>query len=132
MLMREMRCGGWLKATRCYESAKALAWCASKRKAGADWESQLTCAVHFIAITVQTGVVPTVNGSAHLNLGRQSDESMGDTEVLAAAKLEVEDIAALDSGSHSRGVGRGGILCTVSWCVDPPLFILIRTKRREN
>ena len=79
----------------------------------------------FRAITLQTGVVPIANGSAHLNLGRSSDESMGGTEVLAAAKLEVEDIATTAVGSStSTGVEVGGrIACSVSWCVDSrPLF----------
>jgi exosome complex component RRP42 len=74
----------------------------------------------FRAVTLQTGVVPIANGSAHLNLGRSSDESMGGTEVLAAAKLEVEDIAALGSSSSGNNNNNGGgrIVCTVSWCVD--------------
>ena len=80
----------------------------------------------FRAITLQTGVVPSANGSAHLNLGRSSDESLGGTEVLAAAKLEVEDIglssSSNSSGSSSSGVEGGRIVCTVSWYVDsiPP------------
>src|SRR5712671_1476247 len=53
----------------------------------------------FRAITLQTGVIPIANGSAHLNLGRSSDESTGGTEVLAAAKLEVEDIGVGNSNS---------------------------------
>ncbi|KAH9981621.1 ribosomal protein S5 domain 2-like protein [Russula compacta] len=65
----------------------------------------------FRAVTLQTGVVPIANGSAHLNLGRSSDESIGGTEVLAAAKLEVEDIGV---GSSSGGVEGGRIVCTVS------------------
>ncbi|KAF8484128.1 ribosomal protein S5 domain 2-like protein [Russula emetica] len=72
----------------------------------------------FRSITLQTQVVPIANGSAHLNLGRSSDESIGGTEVLAAAKLEVEDITAVvdsNSGNGSSGVEEGGrIVCTVS------------------
>jgi exosome complex component RRP42 len=78
----------------------------------------------FRSITLQTRIVPIANGSAHLNLGRSSDESIGGTEVLAAAKLEVEDIAAasaaLDSSNgNASGVEGGRIVCTVSWCVKP-------------
>ncbi|KAI9507607.1 ribosomal protein S5 domain 2-like protein [Russula earlei] len=62
----------------------------------------------FRAITLQTGVVPIANGSAQLNLGRSSDESMGGTEVLAAARLEVEDIG-VDAGG-----GGGRVVCAVS------------------
>jgi len=61
----------------------------------------------FRAVTLQTGVVPIASGSAQLNLGRSSDESIGGTEVLAAAKLEVEDIGATSGGS-------GRIVCAVS------------------
>jgi exosome complex component RRP42 len=83
----------------------------------------------FRAITLQTGIIPSANGSAHLNLGRSSDESLGGTEVLAAAKLEVEDIRLSSSSSYNSsgpGAGPGGsgveggrIVCTVSWYVDP-------------
>jgi exosome complex component RRP42 len=75
----------------------------------------------FRAVTLQTGVVPIANGSAHLNLGRSSDESIGGTEVLAAAKLEVEDIGA-GNGNGGTGIDGGRIVCTVSWCVDPPIL----------
>ena len=70
------------------------------------------CLHQFRSVTLQTGVAPIANGSALLNLGRASDESMGGTEILAAAKLEVEDI-----GPPSSGVEGGRIACCVSWCV---------------
>ena len=75
----------------------------------------------FRGITLQTGVVPIANGSAHLNLGRSSDESLGGTEVLAAAKLEVEDVAVSNNGSGPGGSGveGGRIVCSVSWYVEP-------------
>ncbi|KAF8267534.1 hypothetical protein EI94DRAFT_1801540 [Lactarius quietus] len=63
----------------------------------------------FRSVTLQTGVAPIANGSALLNLGRSSDESIGGTEILAAAKLEVEDI-----GPASSGVEGGRIACFVS------------------
>ncbi|KAN0131625.1 Ribosomal protein S5 domain 2-type fold [Lactarius tabidus] len=63
----------------------------------------------FRSVTLQTGVAPIANGSALLNLGRSSDESIGGTEILAAAKLEVEDI-----GPASNGVEGGRIACVVS------------------
>ena len=85
----------------------------------------------FRDITLQTGVVPIANGSAHLTLGRSSDESMGGTEVLAAAKLEVEDIASLDS-STSTGVDGGRIACSVSWCVDSRLFLHGKLKEERR
>jgi len=76
----------------------------------------------FRPIALQTGVVPIANGSAHLNLGRSSDESLGGTEVLAAAKLEVEDIAVIHNGSSpgpgGSGVEGGRVVCSVSWYVS--------------
>jgi exosome complex component RRP42 len=85
----------------------------------------------FRSIALQTGTVPLANGSAHLNLGRSSDESMGGTEVLAAAKLEVENI-----GVGCDGVEGGRVVCTVSWCVDtlpsPPLIPLSSWKGNTN
>ena len=79
---------------------------------------------HFRAVTLQTGVVPIANGSAHLNLGRSADESLGGTEVLAAVKLEVEDIPGGSGGPGpgGNGVEGGRIVCTVSWYVrsTPP------------
>jgi len=94
----------------------------------------------FRAVTLQTGVVPIANGSAHLNLGRSSDESLGGTEVLAAAKLEVEDIAGGSGpgpGPGGNGVEGGRIVCTVSWYVEPnppppPLLPKPRTKRIKS
>jgi exosome complex component RRP42 len=79
----------------------------------------------FRAVTLQTGVVPIANGSAHINLGRSFDENTGGTEVLAAAKLEVEDISSsVGSGSTgSSSVEGGRIVCTVSWCVLFPSSI---------
>ncbi|KAI0277953.1 ribosomal protein S5 domain 2-like protein [Russula aff. rugulosa BPL654] len=82
----------------------------------------------FRSVTLQTQVAPIANGSAHLNLGRSSDESIGGTEILAAAKLEVEDIASASSSasspaaasavgsSNGNGSGSEGgrIVCTVS------------------
>ena len=65
----------------------------------------------FRAVTLQTGIAPIANGSAHLNLGQSFDGSTGGTEVLAAAKLEVEDIGL------GSGVEGGRIACVVSWCV---------------
>ena len=74
----------------------------------------------FRAVTLQTGIVSIANGSAHINLGRSFDENTGGTEVLAAAKLEVEDIS---SSVGSGGVEGGRIVCTVSWCVYFPFSI---------
>jgi hypothetical protein len=91
----------------------------------------------FRSVTLQTRVVPIANGSAHLNLGRSSDDSIGGTEVLAAAKLEVEDIASastapLDSSGNSNGVEGGRIVCSVSWCVDPYSTPKTKVKLKEE
>ena len=92
----------------------------------------------FRSVTLQTRVAPIANGSAHLNLGRSSDENIGGTEILAAAKLEVEDIAAPvalatvgtgnGNGNSSSGSEGGRIVCTVSWCVDPQSFFFEKNR----
>ncbi|KAI0258882.1 ribosomal protein S5 domain 2-like protein [Gloeopeniophorella convolvens] len=63
----------------------------------------------FRTVVLETGAVALANGSARVNIGRAADESTGGTEVLAAAKLEVEDI-----GAGKDGVDGGRIACTVS------------------
>jgi exosome complex component RRP42 len=99
----------------------------------------------FRSVTIQTQVAPIANGSAHLNLGRPSDESIGGTEVLAAAKLEVEDIstatAALDNNNNNNNnnnngngnsVEGGRIVCTVSWCVQSSSFFPGKKRKKEK
>ncbi|KAF7366756.1 Exosome complex component RRP42 [Mycena sanguinolenta] len=66
----------------------------------------------FRAIALETGIAPLANGSAHLTIGKNPHDGGGGTEVLAAAKLEVETVDGL-----SEGVNGGRIVCTVSWCV---------------
>ncbi|KAF7343382.1 RNase-PH domain-containing protein [Mycena venus] len=63
----------------------------------------------FRTISLETGVAPLANGSAHLNIGKNPHDGGGGTEVLAAAKLEVETI-----DGQSDGVNGGRIVCTVS------------------
>jgi exosome complex component RRP42 len=45
----------------------------------------------FRNVALETGVAPLANGSARLNTGRSHDGG-GGTEVLAASKLEVENV----------------------------------------
>ncbi|ETW76516.1 hypothetical protein HETIRDRAFT_455057 [Heterobasidion irregulare TC 32-1] len=61
----------------------------------------------FRAIAIETGVVPLANGSVRINIGTNS-EAGGGTEILAAAKLEVEDIET------GEGVEGGRVTCSVS------------------
>lgn len=68
--------------------------------------------LEFRAVALETGVAPLANGSARLNIGRSHDGG-GGTEVLAASKLEVENI------NEEGGVDGGRIVCTVSWFVLP-------------
>ncbi|KAJ7829427.1 ribosomal protein S5 domain 2-type protein [Mycena olivaceomarginata] len=63
----------------------------------------------FRTISLETGVAPLANGSAHLNIGKNPHDGGGGTEVLAAAKLEVENV-----DGHGDGVNGGRIVCTVS------------------
>ncbi|TFY76091.1 hypothetical protein EWM64_g7920 [Hericium alpestre] len=64
----------------------------------------------YRTIALETGVAPLANGSARLNIGRANNEPAGGTEILAATKLEVEDIQTGD------GVEGGRVTCSVSWC----------------
>ncbi|KAJ7130316.1 ribosomal protein S5 domain 2-type protein [Mycena epipterygia] len=64
----------------------------------------------FRTISLETGVAPLANGSAHLNIGQNPHDGGGGTEVLAAAKLEVENVGL----GHDEGVDGGRIVCTVS------------------
>src|ERR1700761_1395919 len=66
----------------------------------------------FRTISLETGTAPLANGSAHLNVGKNPHNGGGGTEVLAAAKLEVENV---DPG-RDEGVDGGRIVCSVSWC----------------
>ena len=65
----------------------------------------------FRTVLLETGVAPLANGSARVNTGKMTREGGGGTEVLAAAKLEVEDIQSGD------GVDGGRVVCSVTWCV---------------
>ncbi|KAH9847072.1 ribosomal protein S5 domain 2-like protein [Lenzites betulinus] len=62
----------------------------------------------FRTVLLETGVAPLANGSARLNIGKMPHEGGGGTEVLAATKLEVEDIELGD------GADGGRVVCTVS------------------
>ena len=64
----------------------------------------------FRTVLLETGVAPLANGSAKLNIGKMPHEGGGGTEVLAATKLEVEDVESGD------GVDGGRVVCSVSWC----------------
>ncbi len=65
----------------------------------------------FRTVLLETGVAPLANGSAKLNIGKAPLEGGGGTEVIAATKLEVEDIESGD------GIDGGRIVCSVIWCV---------------
>ncbi|KAI0328975.1 ribosomal protein S5 domain 2-like protein [Cubamyces sp. BRFM 1775] len=62
----------------------------------------------FRTVLLETGVAPLANGSAKLNIGKMPHEGGGGTEVLAATKLEVEDVESGD------GVDGGRVVCSVS------------------
>ena len=64
----------------------------------------------FRTVFLETGVAPLANGSARVNVGKAAQEGGGGTEVIAAVKLEVEDVQFGD------GIDGGRIVCNVSWC----------------
>lgn len=68
----------------------------------------------FRNIFLETGFAPLANGSARVNAGKSALEGGGGTEVIAAVKLEVEDVQG--------GADEGRIVCNVSWCVIEQMF----------
>ena len=66
-------------------------------------------------IALETKVAPLANGSARVCIGGANFLGVGGglpgTEVLAAVKLEVEDVV------NGNGVDGGRIVCSVSWFV---------------
>ncbi|KAI0693065.1 ribosomal protein S5 domain 2-like protein [Cytidiella melzeri] len=62
----------------------------------------------FRSVFLETGIAPLANGSARVNVGKSPQEGGGGTEVIAAVKLEVEDVQSGD------GVDGGRIACNVS------------------
>jgi exosome complex component RRP42 len=71
----------------------------------------------YRSIALETGVASLANGSARVNIGKAAGEESGcGTEVIAAVKLEVENV--LDG----EGVDGGRIVCTVSWFVSDFVF----------
>lgn len=65
----------------------------------------------FRTVLLETGIAPLANGSARINIGKSPEEGGGGTEILAATKLEVEDI---ENGDGQDG---GRIVCNVTWYV---------------
>jgi exosome complex component RRP42 len=63
----------------------------------------------FRTIALESGVAPLANGSARVSIGRNAYDGGGGTEVLAAAKLEVESVG------DGEGVDGGRVVCSVSW-----------------
>lgn len=61
----------------------------------------------FRTVFLETGVAPLANGSARVNLGKAPHEGGSGTEVIAAVKLEVEDV------ENGDGVDGGRVACTV-------------------
>ncbi|KAM5540018.1 hypothetical protein V8D89_006158 [Ganoderma adspersum] len=64
--------------------------------------------LNFRTVLLETGVAHLANGSARLNVGKMAREGGGGTEVLAAVKLEVEDVESGD------GVDGGRVACSVT------------------
>jgi len=74
----------------------------------------------YRSIALETGVASLANGSARVNIGKTAGEESGSgTEVIAAVKLEVEDVL------EGEGVDAGRIACTVSWFVSDSTSIRV-------
>ncbi|KAF8639306.1 hypothetical protein AX17_001587 [Amanita inopinata Kibby_2008] len=61
----------------------------------------------YRSVELETGVAPFANGSARVSIGREGNNAGGGTEVIAASKLEVEDL-------DEEGVEGGRMVCSVS------------------
>lgn len=67
----------------------------------------------YRSIALETGIAPLATGSARLNIGKNGGQESGSgTEVLAAVKLEVENVR------DGEGVDGGRVVCSVSWFVN--------------
>lgn len=78
----------------------------------------------YRSIALETGVASLANGSARVNIGKTAGEESGSgTEVIAAVKLEVENVL------EGEGVDGGRIACTVSWFVPPILSFCFRLRK---
>ena len=67
----------------------------------------------YRSIALETGIASLANGSARVNIGKTVGEEGGSgTEVIAAVKLEVENVL------EGEGVDGGRVACTVSWFVS--------------
>ncbi|KAH7907320.1 ribosomal protein S5 domain 2-type protein [Hygrophoropsis aurantiaca] len=62
----------------------------------------------FRIIALETGVAPLANGSARVSIGRNAQDGGGGTEVVAAVKLEVENVG------DGESVDEGRVVCSVS------------------
>ncbi|KAI0067490.1 ribosomal protein S5 domain 2-like protein [Artomyces pyxidatus] len=88
-------------------SKSEKAYIQSSLQASSSFRSDGRALQDYRTVALETGVVPLANGSARINIGKGSDEG-GGTEILAAAKLEVEDV------EHGDGVEGGRVSCSVS------------------
>ncbi|KAK2465027.1 hypothetical protein APHAL10511_003103 [Amanita phalloides] len=61
----------------------------------------------YRSVELETGMAPLANGSARVSFGREGQHIGGGTEVIAATKLEVEDL-------DEDGVEGGRMVCSVS------------------
>ncbi|TFK68908.1 ribosomal protein S5 domain 2-like protein [Pluteus cervinus] len=61
----------------------------------------------FRTVALETGVAPLSNGSARLNIGKDPQDGGGGTGVIAATKLEVENV-------EEDGTDGGRLVCSVT------------------
>jgi len=66
--------------------------------------------IDFRTIALESGIAPIANGSARVSIGKNAQDGGGGTEVVAAAKLEVESVG------DGEGIDGGRVVCSVSWC----------------
>ncbi|KAG1736916.1 ribosomal protein S5 domain 2-type protein [Suillus paluster] len=78
----------------------------------------------FRTIALESGIAPLANGSARLSIGRNAHDGGGSTEVVAAAKLEVETVG------DGEGVDGGRVICSVS--CSPTAYPLLSSNALDD
>ncbi|KAF8154079.1 ribosomal protein S5 domain 2-type protein [Crassisporium funariophilum] len=80
----------------------------------------------FRTVSLETGIAPLANGSARLSIGKNPHDGSGGTEVLAAVKVEVENI----DYAGGSGVEGGRVACTVT--CSPAAYPHLRSEALDD
>ncbi|KAJ8591265.1 hypothetical protein M405DRAFT_860676 [Rhizopogon salebrosus TDB-379] len=78
----------------------------------------------FRTVALESGVAPLANGSACVSIGKNAYNGGRGTEVVAAAKLEVESVG------DREGVDGGRVICSVS--CSPTAYPLLSSNALDD